>query len=438
MRIYTSARERKSWLIQPYRGVERGVGAESVLASKISSEGYSSISILSQNDSIFYGLSDEEGLLDFGLHFQYYCNELGCDNAIYIEHAADNLENVLFVVVIDGELKQDRIGEPNSVYRDLFVHLSNTQSEVSVLFFHPELMTTQSAENYIHGLISDDVASLGSDLKLEVLQAALTDTLTPRTTMSFISTHDALAELSNRRPWLLYLLVVVSICVALFFIVQPNSDDVPQQVNTLDPYASFYAAMRGDVVEVLNRMNQDYNTHVGLMTLPGWNVERVSHTKGQVSYTLLPTPDAELINVKAFAAKQGMHVIVEQGSEVTLLAHGANTTPYNSDDDVELFNVVDIHHFLNDAVFNFMPNASLEFIRDVPKGGGVNERWVIRELELRFRGIFKEDLLLLGSITKDLPISIGGDNSDPMVGQYVAHEERFTGGLKISIFGEKQ
>ena len=55
-----------------------------------------------------------------------------------------------------------------------------------------------------------------------------------------------------------------------------------------------------------------------------------------------------------------------------------------------------------------------------------------------FRGLYKEDLMTLGAITSNLPISLGGDSKDPKAGQYIVDSERFTGGLVISIFGDKK
>ena len=55
----------------------------------------------------------------------------------------------------------------------------------------------------------------------------------------------------------------------------------------------------------------------------------------------------------------------------------------------------------------------------------------------QFKGIFKEDLLTLGAILKRLPVSLGGDSVDPNAGQYIVDKERFTGGIKISVFGDK-
>ena len=264
------------------------------------------------------------------------------------------------------------------------------------------------------------------------MSAALTDKLEPTEEFSFLAERDAMSKIKSRRPWLLYSVIVGIVLMGVNQLASLTSEPVEKTV-VVDPYATFYQAMSSDVIQVLNRMAQDYNTHVGLMTLPGWTVTKVTHTKGQVSYRMMSTENGDVKTLKAFAGQNGLHVMIDP-NEIVLLGLGANVT--STDESlVKMYNVEEVHHFLRDAVNEYIPGAELTFIRDVPKG--TDTKWTIRELMFQFRGIYKEDLMTLGAITKNLPVSIGGDSADPNAGQYIIDDERFTGGLKISVFGEK-
>jgi hypothetical protein len=274
------------------------------------------------------------------------------------------------------------------------------------------------------------------DVKLiDNLSGALTDSLEPNDDVFFLSERDAMNKINTRKPWLLYF-VLAAVLVLLFNSFLGESEPSDTVDLSLDPNEVFYESMSTDVIQVLNRMGQDYNIHIGLMSLTGWTADKVIHTKGQVSYRMRATENGDISTLKAFGKQNNLHLMVSS-NETVLLGVGANKSVYQLGE-APIYDVEDVHHFISDAVNSYIPNAEITFIRDIPQGKKNSRKWVVRELMFQFRGLYKEDLMTLGAITSNLPISLGGDSKDPKAGQYIVDSERFTGGLVISIFGDKK
>lgn len=419
MRLYISPKEEYRWIFQPFRASFKGAGREDKIR-KLAKEldfRYLSVSLIS--DELHAAYTSERNGYDFATRFLSYCLNSGMKDAVYVERSSD--EHNVMVIVRNGNIKQDKVGKTNEINNELESVMR------SVNLNDVKLINYQFLEN---GLLEKAKSIFGE--RIEHLSAALTDKLEPTDEFAFLPERDAMSKVKSRRPWLLYLVVVGILILGLNKLASLSNETVETTV-VIDPYASFYQAMSSDVIQVLNRMAQDYNTHVGLMTLPGWKVNKVTHTKGQMSYRMESTENGDVETLKVFARRNNLHVLVDP-NEIVLLGLGANVMS-TDESKVKMYNVEEVHHFLRDAVNEYIPGAELTFIRDVPKGTDV--KWTIRELMFQFRGIYKEDLMTLGAITKDLPVSIGGDSSDPNAGQYIIDNERFTGGLKISVFGEK-
>lgn len=419
MRIYTSPKEDHRWIFQPFRATFRGAGREERIRQKAKELDFRYLSVYSTGDALHAAYTSERDGCDFAARFHSYCLKAGMTDVVYVERSSD--EHNVIVIVRDGQIKRDKVGKTEEIKADLESMMgSATLDSVKLINF-------QFLEN---GLLEKAKSIFGS--RIENLSGALTDKLEPTEEFAFLSERDAMSRIKSRRPWLLYLGIVGIVLLGVNQLASLTNDTVEETV-VVDPYASFYQAMSSDVIQVLNRMAQDYNTHVGLMTLPGWTVDKVTHTKGQVSFRMMSTENGDVETLKAFARQNGLHVMIDP-NEIVLLGLGANVTT-TDESEVKMYNVEEVHHFLRDAVNEYIPGAELTFIRDVPKG--TNQKWTIRELMFQFRGIYKEDLMTLGAITKNLPVSIGGDSADPNAGQYIIDNERFTGGLKISVFGEK-
>ena len=419
MRIYTSPKEDHRWIFQPFRATFKGAGREEKIRQKAKELDFRYLSVYSTGDSLHAAYTSERDGYDFAARFHSYCLKAGMSDVVYVERSSD--EHNIIVIVREGNIKRDKVGNAEDIKADLESMMGSVNLE------NVKLINYQFLEN---GVLEKAKSIFGG--RIENLSAALTDKLEPTEEFAFLAERDAMSKIKSRRPWLLYLGIVGIVLMGVNQLASLTSDTVEKTV-VVDPYSSFYQAMSSDVIQVLNRMAQDYNAHVGLMTLPGWTVTKVTHTKGQVSYRMMSTENGDVETLKAFASKNGLHVMIDP-NEIVLLGLGANVTS-TDESQVKMYNVEEVHHFLRDAVNEYIPGAELTFIRDVPKG--TDTKWTIRELMFQFRGIYKEDLMTLGAITKNLPVSIGGDSADPNAGQYIIDSERFTGGLKISVFGEK-
>lgn len=419
MRIYISPKEGYKWIFQPFRQSVRGANREERIRQSARELDFRFLCVYPENDVLHAAFTSERDGFDFATRFHAFTLKAALKDVIYVERSSD--EHNAVVVIRDGQIKQDKVGTTREIQDVLETLMASSNLE------GVKLINFQFLEN---GFQEKALTAFAGNV--ENVSAALTDKLEPSEEFAFLAEREAMSKIKSRRPWLLYVGAAVALVLGVNWISSISNQEVNQQV-VVDPYGSFYDAMSNDVVQVLNRMAQDYNTHVGLMTLPGWTVDRVSHTKGQVSYRMQPTEKGAIDTLTAFAQKNDLHVMIEP-QETVLLGLGANIAPL-SESEILMYDVEEVHHFLRDAVNQYIPGAELTFIRDVPKG--TEKKWVIRELMFQFRGIYKEDLMTLGAITKGMPISFGGDSADPNVGQYIIDNERFTGGIKISVFGEK-
>ena len=417
MRIYNSPLNDNRWIFQPFRASFSGVGREEKIREKGKSLEFRYIAVYSEGDTLHAAYTSERDGFDFAARFHSYCLKVGLTDVVYVERS--NEDHNAIVIVRDGKIKKDKVGNTKDITNDLELMMASNHLE------NMKIINFQFLENGLAKKAKEVFCG-----NIENLSGALTDKLDPTDDFAFLAEREAMSKIKSRKPWLLYFVIAALVLLGVNQLAS-FTGETEEKVVVVDPYASFYQAMSTDVIQVLNRMAQDYNTHVGLMTLPGWSVDKVSHTKGQVSFRVWPTESGDLETLKLFAQRNGLHVLISS-NEVVLLGHGANT---RANHEVLLYDVEHVHHFLRDAVNEFIPGAALTFIRDVPKG--TNNQWTVRELMFQFKGIYKEDLMTLGAITKHLPISIGGDSSDPNAGQYIIDKERFTGGLKISVFGEK-
>lgn len=418
MRIYNSPLNDNRWILQPFRASFKGAGREERIREKAKSLEFRFICVYSQGDTLHAAYTTERDGYDFGSRLNEYCQSVGLKDVVYIERS--NNDHNIIVIIRDGEIKKDKLGTKEVITNELKSLM--TSSSISGM----KLVNYQFLENSLAVEVNTFFTG-----RIENISAALTDKLAPSDVFAFLPERDAMSKIKSRRPWLLYVTIFTLGLIGAYKLAT-LSEIKQEKIVAIDPYESFYAAMSTDVIQVLNRMAQDYNVHVGLMTLPGWSVDKVTHTKGQVSFRVWPTENGDLKTLKSFAKVNGLHVLISS-NETVLLGRGANII---SNSAAQLYDVENVHHFLRDAVNEYIPGAELTFIRDIPKGS--SNKWLIRELMFQFTGIYKEDLMTLGSITKNLPISIGGDSNDPNAGQYVIDKERFTGGLKISVFGEKK
>ncbi|MCT8873741.1 hypothetical protein [Shewanella xiamenensis] len=429
MNIYLSPKYGHVWILQPYRTRITGVRREEQIRAEAKELDMRYLCVtVSADNALHVAFSTEKDGGDFASKFASYCADNNIDNAIYFERGT---ELSLLVVIENGNVKQDRASEHSSIIKnmDALIHSSNEQIQYKV--FNYQFLDEVSLAELKNALPQSE---------FEDLSAPLTDTFSPEDAI-FLPEREALNSIKSRRPWLLYGIVVLALILLLVkgMSLFLHSDDSSSNKD-VDPYYSFKQAFTADIVQLYPRMAQDYNVQVGLMTLPGWVLDKITITKGQTSYRMLPN-GGDIATLSSFAEKSTprLHVMIS-ANDVSLIGEGSN---YVTSDEPTLFNVEEVHRYLRDSVNEFIPNSEITFIRDVPKGGVDGEkRWFIRELNFNFKGVHKEDLITLGAIAKGdsrspLPVSLGGDSTDPNAGQYIVDGERFTGAIKISIYGDK-
>jgi len=104
-----------------------------------------------------------------------------------------------------------------------------------------------------------------------------------------------------------------------------------------------------------------------------------------------------------------------------------HTIPNDLDSRVEL---------LRDSIQKYIPNSHFTLVEKKPHSGG---RWVTQTVIIDLSGVYIEDILSLGSLVADLPVSFGFSNEE-LVGQFeVAKADgvsRYKGRLGFTVFGE--
>lgn len=418
MNIFISRDKKQRWIFTPYRTTHSSSAKEQSISEVSKQYHFNFIHTFSSGNTVYASFTSEENTFDFASRLLSYCLSRGLSNVIYIEQTQND---VCCVVISDSEIKKDFISTIEDVNNEVINFLANKKNQKEFTLIEFNFLQTQEVNSFI-------VLFKG----VETLSAALTDVLEAEQEYKFLNERDALLKIQKRKPYGLFLIVLVGLISIVYFLLKP--EDEAKQIVDLNPYKDFYSANLNDSPQIYNRLAQDYNTHVSLLLLPGWSVLKVSHTKGQISYEVTPKTKGELSHLESFAKKNNLHVLVGP-SETTLVGHASNISLKKSESEVSLYKVEEVHHFLSDAITNYIPNSQLTFLRDIPQGAG--NKWVIREVLFSFNGIYKEDLLTLGALTKELPVSFGGDISDQNIGQYSVSKERFTGSFKLSVLGEK-
>jgi hypothetical protein len=419
MRIYKSPSQGTKWLFSPYRESFNGARIEERVVDTARQQDYRFVHAIRSGDTVRASFCGEKGVYDFASRFRKFAAESHAGNAVYLERKDD--DHCLFVVVKNGEVHLDRIGNQKEIAA-AFRNFCNTVQPDSLVRF--TLLNFQYLEN---GVLATATEVFGE--RIVHIPTPLTDKFLPEVEFEFVSVNDLPTLLkSKKRPTLLYGAFAAFSVFALlsFFGPEEKKQEVVQ-----DPYESYFTALKSGSVYVRNRLAQDYNNHIALMTLPGWTLEKVTQTMGQASYSVKPDEKGSIELLKLFAQKHNMVVMVSQ-METVVISQGANQPVVDTAGE-SIYEVEDVHHFIRDAVDEYIPNSRIELLRDVPQGVG---KWKVRELMFVFDGIYKEDLLTLGSITHGYPVSFGGDSSDPAAGGYNVVDQRFTGAIKISVYGE--
>ena len=369
------------------------------------------------------------GSYDFGWVFADHCRQEGITDAIYVER--DDRGKALFCRVANGLLVSDGVCTIDEVSE--FLESSASDGTVSLALHH------QCLEGKLDNYTRDHLTA-----NIQQVEQPLSDALQPEQHHKFQSIDDSLKITTIKKtPWLVYglaAIVLVVIINSVFYGAEKQDDVLAGSEDggaesiadvSLDPYQTWYDALDGQMISVYNRMAQDYNAHVALIGLGGWEITQVTHTKGQVSYTAKALYSGNFDRLSSFCRSIGMYLMVSP-SETAIVGRGANRTAWESTD--EMINVEWVHHTLSDRFNAWLPNTQIVFIRDIPQSSGEGS-WVIRELSLRFSELHKEDLLTIGALTQDLPISFGGDLSQANIGLYSITEERLSGNFTISIYG---
>ena len=373
------------------------------------------------------------GSYDFGWVFTDHCREEGITDAIYVER--DDRGKALFCRVANGVLVSDGVCNIDEVGD--FLESSAADDSVSLALHH------QCLDGELGNYTRDHLTA-----NIQQVEQPLSDALTPEQHHKFQTIGDSLKVTTVKKtPWLVYGIAAIILMVIVNGVfngaekqdgVAATSEgseyakgvdsiaDVPQ-----DPYQTWYAALDGQMISVYNRMAQDYNAHVALIGLGGWEITQVTHTKGQVSYSARALYSGNFDRLRVFSRSIGMYLMVSP-TETAIVGRGANRTAWESTG--EMIDVEWVHHVLSDRFNAWLPDTQIVFIRDIPQSTGEGS-WVIRELNLQFSGLHKEDLLTIGALTQDLPISFGGDLSNASIGSYSIAEERLSGNFTISVYG---
>jgi hypothetical protein len=408
MHIYTSKEESYRWIFQPYRVFFSGAKREAKISLLAKKNEFRYLNVFRYGENLNVAYSTEKNGYDFASHFLFYCKKMRLDHVVYVEKMEGD-QNA-FILVQNNAIKQDKLGTKIEIKNILNSALT-----------HSELQSV-TVINYRFFTSSDPF-----DGKIEHLSAPFTDQFKPRSEFLFLTEKEALKKIQSRKPWILYFTFVVFAMVILQSQFHSNIHNQDIHEVTLNPYSA-YKRFVGTTIRIKERMQQDHTNLMLFKKLLGWSIEKIEHTHAEISYQLIASNNGTMAHLIDFAKRN--HFVLMTHSDETVLVMRTQNHPVYSDKKAELYNIEAIHHFIRDAIKKYIPNASVDFIRDIP-----NKNWMIRELSFRFDRIHQEDLLVLGSILDRLPASF--KPGDLTIGTYNMHHEKLTGRFKITLFGDR-
>jgi hypothetical protein len=196
-----------------------------------------------------------------------------------------------------------------------------------------------------------------------------------------------------------------------------------------DPFLTFRNYRDTEAFNVLNRLNQVYNTTVQLQALTGWTLTKVNLARQANTYIVDATEQGDIATLNRFADayKLAIKPVLSKSSQFELLQQPANIP---STSDKRAFSVTEVHQFITDAVSLYIPGGEVELVRDTPQGA-----WLQRELVVKLKGHHSLYINTIGAIVEQLPVSFGTNDTDPAIGSLGYENESFDGNIKLTIYG---
>ncbi len=359
---------------------------------------------------------------DFGraLALHYASDQAEKESAvIYMENVGSGC---LIVAVHAGDVVFDAI---------LNIDKDDTQNIIKKPIEDKVLQLTSGLKEYpIKILVNSPDSDLLSGLSDRNLRYYPVDRMTmllqPNT--DFLS----IGELRNRKSdkknkGQLLIGAAVAGALALSLALWLNKDKEEQVVT--DPFSTFRSYRDTEAFNVLNRLNQVYNTTVQLQALTGWTLTKVNLARQANTYIIDATEQGDVATLSRFADayKLAIKPVLSKSSQFELLQQPANIP---STADKRAFSVTEVHQFITDAVALYIPGAEVELVRDTPQGV-----WLQRELVVKLKGHHSLYINTIGAIVEQLPVSFGTNDTDPAVGSLGYEKESFDGNIKLTIYG---
>lgn len=366
-----------------------------------------------------------EGAFDFAMAMAGVSAYRKQPRVVYVERLHVEPESFLLVELLLGVPERSTVMSAGEIEDELVQYFERDDS-FHLVTFGLEALATQR------------------EWVIESLSEPLTSTLDVGNAMPFKPVKEVQLGANGGGSKLAAAVAALGIVAVLIYIAWPESPSmstpvVVSPVPVQNPWNNYQQALTEDATLVHERLLHDYAFHQLFQRGPGahgWSVDGADISANGQTYRLSASDSASLRAIETFAGSPELRELVGQPlihtSEraVTLQLRGRNRPlPFARTN--QIVDVNDLQYLLADSVSFYIPNSELRFVRDVPSG-----RFVKRQLELRFRGVYWEDLIGFGAITRDYPVSLHASSGGP-VGSYTLSDNRLTGSLFITLIGER-
>lgn len=222
--------------------------------------------------------------------------------------------------------------------------------------------------------------------------------------------------------------------------------------NAVNPWAEYDDFLSGEASSVYFRLYQDalfQKAEKQSTLMSNWEITKVEHNKNSLTYHFSESESSEangqaayIRDIKRFIKTPeiqslGQSVLRLDDGKVTLSMTGdVRRLKYQSDYTIP-DNAMARFYLLADAIERYVPRAELIYAGKKPRSNG---RWNVHVGKVVFKGAYLDDVVGVGSLMKDMPVSFGIESQEGVGTFDIAYKDGAaltSGTMLVTIFGEE-
>ena len=247
-------------------------------------------------------------------------------------------------------------------------------------------------------------------------------------------------------------LAVALLFVAVGWVLWPSNEGGSTIRNAVSPWAEYEEYLASEASSVYHRLYQDalfQKAKKQSLLMSNWRITKVEHNKNSLTYHFSESENSEnngqaayIRDIKRFIKSPEIR---ELGQSVLRFDDGIVTLSMTGDvrrlkylDNYSIpDNAMSRFYLLADAIERYVPHAELIYEGKRPKSNG---RWNIHAAKVVLKGAYLEDVVGVGSLMRDMPVSFGIESQEGVGTLDIAYKDgaaRVSGSVLVTIFGEE-